>query len=363
MKKVLHVVKWAWAWLNIAVCVWLLAAAWGVYVSPAKCSWLMPLCLSLPVPLVLAVAFLVFWLVVKWKFCFISLVSLLLVFPSIRTYCPVNLPDPHPKGALHVMTWNVKGFGVSAKVNEEMTAYLLKRDPDILCMQEHVFGRYGAAGKKVVEDMKHWPYQHELSIAPENSLALYSKYPLVGVDTIQQNFHLHGAAAYWLKVGRDTVVVVNCHLVSNSVGPEDMAMMDDLTESVKSGERRARQKAADFLRVVGKVSQTAGPRALQADTIAAYIAGLPKSVPVVVCGDFNDSPNSYAHYRIGRNLADCYVASGLGPGISFNTAPFYFRLDNILCSTHWKATDARVDKSMTCSDHYPLETYLQLREP
>ena len=43
----------------------------------------------------------------------------------------------------------------------------------------------------------------------------------------------------------------------------------------------------------------------QADTIAKYIQQSP--YPVIVCGDFNDVPGSYAYRTVKGNLQDVFV--------------------------------------------------------
>ena len=58
-------------------------------------------------------------------------------------------------------------------------------------------------------------------------------------------------------------------------------------------------------------------RAPEADAVARYIA-YHRGTPMIVCGDFNDSPLSYAHSTIAEGLTDCYVATGYGPGISYH---------------------------------------------
>lgn len=365
MKRVLHAAKWVVVGLNAAVVLWLLASGWGVYVSPAKASVMMPLCLSFPVPLVLTLLFLLFWLIVRWKFALISIAGIAAVLPSVRDYCPINFPNPHPKGALSVMSYNVRGFQAPAEDDEStyITDYVVKKNPDVLCIQEHTFARYSEHGKAVVKALEHWKYKREMYIAPENSLAIYSKYPIVKVDTIQKNFHLHGAAAFYLEVGSDTIVVVNCHLVSNGIGPEDVENVKELQQAIRAKNKTdLKSKAWEFLKIVRKTMRMAGPRALQADTIADYIESVAGGRAVVFCGDLNDSPNSYVHKRLCRALDDAYVASGNGPGISFNTVPFFFRLDNILCSRDWKAYDAEVDRTIHHSDHYPMECFLKRKK-
>ena len=82
---------------------------------------------------------------------------------------------------------------------------------------------------------------------------------------------------------------------------------------------------------------------------------------VLVCGDFNDTPISYAHRTIQGPLKDAYAASGCGVGVTYNENFFWFRIDNILHSANMKAINCTVDM-VRYSDHYPLWCYLQLKE-
>lgn len=81
----------------------------------------------------------------------------------------------------------------------------------------------------------------------------------------------------------------------------------------------------------------------------------------MVCGDFNDTPISYAHRTIQGPLKDAYAASGRGVGVTYNENFFWFRIDNILHSANMKPINCTVDK-VRYSDHYPLWCYLQLKE-
>ena len=56
-------------------------------------------------------------------------------------------------------------------------------------------------------------------------------------------------------------------------------------------------------------------RAKQADLIKFSIDSSP--YPVIVCGDFNDTPASYTKNTIATNLSDAFVESGNGFGRSY----------------------------------------------
>lgn len=80
---------------------------------------------------------------------------------------------------------------------------------------------------------------------------------------------------------------------------------------------------------------------------------------IIICGDFNDTPISYAYNRMKKGLKDAYVSTAFGPGITYYEDFFLFRIDHIMYSDNIKAYQAGRDK-VKYSDHYPLKTYLKL---
>ena len=82
---------------------------------------------------------------------------------------------------------------------------------------------------------------------------------------------------------------------------------------------------------------------------------------VLVTGDFNDNPISYTHRTIAKDLTDCYVSTGKGPGWSYARGGMRVRIDNILCSDEWEPYGAKVDTKVTVSDHYPVYCWLKMK--
>ena len=112
----------------------------------------------------------------------------------------------------------------------------------------------------------------------------------------------------------------------------------------------------------GAFEQKLGPafriRAKQAEAVSEEIKNA-KGDYVLVCGDFNDTPISYAHRTIQGDLTDAFAESGRGMGITYNQNFFWFRIDNILHSPNMTSMNCSVDK-VAYSDHYPLWCYLKL---
>ena len=96
-------------------------------------------------------------------------------------------------------------------------------------------------------------------------------------------------------------------------------------------------------------------RSEQASVIANYIKQSP--YPVIVMGDFNDTPVSYAYRRIRKGLYDAFRESGRGFGNTYAGELPSFRIDFIMYSDPYRSHDFKRTK-MKSSDHYPITTYL-----
>ena len=98
-------------------------------------------------------------------------------------------------------------------------------------------------------------------------------------------------------------------------------------------------------------------RGEQVDSVRLFL-DRHKGQSMLVLGDFNDTPVSYAHQRLSDGLTDCFRAAGNGIGRSFNKDAFVVRIDHIFCSKDWEPASCKVEKVYTYSDHFPIECVL-----
>lgn len=341
--------------VNVIVAAMLLLSAWGGYINPNTFGWEGSLALLFPFLVLLSFLFMAGWLVVQSRRWLVSFCALILCVFQLRTYCPINMPQPVPKGSIKVVSYNTYGLGWGLKdsvIYKQMMDYLRNSDADLFCAQE---SNYNLGHKSTVEEaVAHWKYRDSVFIPKScNALTLFSNYPILDRHVIHSSSPGHVCVAYNVKIEGDTVVVVNCHFVSNAINPEDKATYQKI---VTISDRDSTSE--DILRLGRKVNDAGLRRAKQADSLALYLEQQGDR-PIIVCGDFNETPLSYVHTRLCRLLNDAYTASGNGPGISYHLNKMYFRLDNILCSSHWRSFGARVDNRQKMSDHYPIEAWLK----
>ena len=340
---------------NLVVIALLLLSAWGGHINPHTFGWHASLALLFPFLAVGVFIFMVGWLIActrKWLFSFVALV---LCAGQLRTYCPVNIPQPVPKGSIKVVSYNTYGLGYGLKdstVHAQMMDYLRNSDADLLCAQE---SNYNMKHKHIVEDaVAHWQYRDSICTnRGGNSLTLFSNFPIIDRHIVHSSSKTHVCVVYRVRIDGDTVLVVNSHFVSNAINPADKATYQKI---VTISDRDSTSE--DFLRLGRKVNDAGLRRAAQADSLLLYLEQQ-GDMPVIVCGDFNESPLSYVHTRLCGKLNDAYTASGNGPGITYHLNKMYFRLDNILCSHHWRSFGAKVDNRLKMSDHYPIEAWLK----
>ena len=89
----------------------------------------------------------------------------------------------------------------------------------------------------------------------------------------------------------------------------------------------------------------------QADKVRIEIDKSP--YPVIVCGDFNDVPNSYPYEKIGNGLQDAFVMKGSGIGRTFSGISPTLRIDNIFVDKLYSVHQfTRIAKKL--SDHFPV---------
>ena len=182
------------------------------------------------------------------------------------------------------------------------------------------------------------------------------KIPLLISALLMLTFAISGCENIVLVPGRSSGAITESSEASEPLSAYPVTLNG--TEILKAPETEKVKSGARLL--IRKLAEASAIRAPQADTIAHEIAASPHPY-IIVCGDFNDTPISYAHRTIAQDLDDAFTQSGRGLGISYNQNRFYFRIDNILTSKNLRAYNCTVDRSIKESDHYPIWCYITKR--
>jgi len=108
------------------------------------------------------------------------------------------------------------------------------------------------------------------------------------------------------------------------------------------------------------IKPSADDTSVQVDLLASHIDSC--KYPVFLCGDFNDTPVSYAYRSLRGNLNDAFLECGpRGMGKTYN-GPFpSFRIDYILFPDGYDAAGFKV-LGRSYSDHFPVSCRFKKEE-
>ena len=354
--------------LNIISVLLLFASSFSDLISPEKYILFAYLGLAFPILILLNICVFAYWLLLKkWLASITMVVVFIICWKSISVFCPFHLKTQLQPGddMIKVLSYNVMSFAYKDDTKEspnKIIRYIAESDADIVCLQEYMVSSRDnlMSSKDVAKELTMYPYIAEIIFSPpENNrykygLAVLSKFPITSSRRIPFPSVYNGSSIHEINIRGKNVVLINNHLESFKLTVEDRSKYSEIIT-------HANLESFDELRgsIQQKLGQAFRIRAKQARTIADEIQKA-NGYYTIVCGDFNDTPISYARRTIQGTLDDAYVESGLGMGISYNQNFFFFRIDHILHSSSIEAYNCRVDTKVKLSDHYPIYCYLKL---
>lgn len=353
-RKVTKLVRNILVAVNVVVIASMCACAYAGHASPEQHPWLEVLVLGFPVPLTLNLLFILIWLFISPRRMLIPIVGLLLCWGPVRAYCPVNIPQSPDNECIKVMSFNVAGFSIAEPkegVLNTCAEYIFTHEADILCLQE---ANMGSASRNQWESLiaKVYPYSSTIKKGVKEIVAFYSKYPILASERIVYGAERNTCGACLLDVKGDTVLLVNIHLESNFLKENEKEEIGSMIHQRTID----REKGS----VLKKLCRAAGRRAAQTDSVAVFLEKH-QGMPTILCGDFNDPPNSYSYHRVSQWLDNCYQSTGTGLAYTFSDSGMKVRIDNIFCSDDLEAVKCEIDDKTDVSDHYPITSWIKKR--
>lgn len=305
---------------------------------------------------------LIVWVCVRLRLLVLPFIGFLLCFIPAMKYCPVNPGVSPEEGCLKIMSFNTWDFGTQSReipeeektrLRRETLQYIVDSNCDIVCLQESSL-IYNVP--ELIEEIlsQQLPYADTCHGHGTSQLLVLSKYPIISHELIEYETVGNISAAFYLDINGRKVTFVNNHLETNHFSDEEKAQFGVMVK----GNMQRQQIKSESRFIVRKLANAAVIRASQADSVAAFVTRH-KGEDIILCGDFNDIPVSYAHRVIQGDLIDCYTSAGRGPGFSYRKNGMFVRIDNIMCSENFTPCYTFVDKSIDVSDHFPIITYLK----
>lgn len=314
--------------------------------------------LAFPYLSLLNVVFLVLWAFQKSKRMLLPIFVLLIGLNNINNTIQL-IPKAKKKGnGVKVLSYNIHHFNEDKRAKRQkdprVLEYLKSQSSDIVCLQETQSLKSGKFSLKGISDELPKINNYQLaSSSIYSGLATFSKFPIVNMGEIRFSGSSNLVLFSDIKVnGHLTIRVYNCHLQSYSIDPDDYNVTD-----FSGSEEQQMEKAhkISYKLKVGFVQ-----RASQARMVADHIGKSP--YPVIVCGDFNDTPVSYTYRKVRGKLRDAFVESGWGISNTYNGKLPSFRIDYILSDKKFTISDYECDH-VYFSDHFPIHCEINMGMP
>ena len=336
--------------LRIALFILTIICYGSVFISPEH-FWVVGFfSLAIPVVLLIHLILLILRIPRFRKSFFYHLAAIIIGFPFIKMTYSISRNDDD--GTLKVLSYNVRVFNNYAHLrnkgfisSRKMMRWVVENDAPIKCFQEY----YNHEKSDIFNIRKQltdagWRYNHSHIVLrdrdrAEFGTAIFSKYPIInhGEIVTESGEYMNSIFADIL-INNDTIRIYNTHLESMSIDENNLVDTEKLAKSYKDTGYRLRN---------GFVS-----RARQVDALTDHIRQ--SRYKVILCGDLNEVPYSYAYFSLRRLLNNAFEQAGNGFGFSYNGKLFFLRIDNQFFDDNIRIHNFITDRRVDYSDHFPL---------
>jgi len=344
----------------------------AAFISPAGSFWWLQLiALTYGFLLLVNLAFIIFWILLRRRLFWISTIAIAIGYSKIfsiveprfsKAANPVK--DSTSVFPIKVMSFNVRLFDLynwfhSNETREKIFSFLKEESADIVCFQEYYSSDRKLAdfnNNNLVPHVMSAPYSHiEYTLTLRDSdhwgIAIFSRHKIINKQAV--HFEKRGGNIFIyadILVGSDTVRVFNTHLESIRFRNEDYRYLTNLKNDIEQDEM------AGGLKILGRLKRAYAKRARQVTILKSEIEKSP--YPVILAGDFNDTPSSYTYHQVADGLKDSFRESGAGFGKTYAGLFPSFRIDFLFHSESLSSSNYFTHREKI-SDHFPITCWFE----
>lgn len=325
--------------------IFLVAATLSAYAAPfvdPATSWVFSF-FGLIYPYLLAanIGFIIFWAWNKSKYSYMSALLVIAGFPYVFSTIALNKPVNELSDGIKLMSFNLNQGYYQYKNGidkGELLNFLIKSDPDILLLQENN-SKYI---RNELQELRSYPHKVKF---PVTGTSIYSKFPYL--DSGEVEFDQGTNSCTWgdFLIGSDTIRIYSVHFQSNEVSKK-------AEEFVIAMEKERKFETENIKGILRKYKYNVKLRTSQVRMVREHISQSP--YPVIIGGDFNDPPVSYAYRQFSSFLTDSFREKGFGTGTTYHGVIPFLRIDYIMMSKKLEIISFNVNR-VKYSDHYPVE--------
>lgn len=320
--------------------------------------------MSMPIAIFACFFIAVMWLFIRPSRAILPCIVLIIGYPFIQRTITFHDKNAPSKGDISVLNFNLYGLHAGMweekgilKLTNDCIDFISNYDADIECFQEFYNSQYIKGFQTIRMMKKSHPYaaiaQRHGADANEGviGVAIFSRYPIIYKEYKKFEQANNGYLVADIKIKDDTIRVINMQLWSMGirVGRVVGQMKDnDYTDakregrgiiaSLKKGFERHRDEIASISRVINN-----------------------SPYPVILCGDFNETPYGLAYGTVRDRLKNSFEEAGKGFGFTLNRSPKWVRIDNQFFSKELDITSFKTHSEIPYSDHYPIFSSYKLK--
>ncbi len=346
----------------------LLIAQFGGSINPSKWVYSQLVGLAYPYFLFATLGFSIYFILRKKRAALIGLFVIAIGWPNPVHLIQFSSSEGIKEGDIKLLSYNIRlfnkyGWKPDLNVSDQLLGFIHEEEADILCFQEFYHIEKGPTFKSLnhVQDTSNsanYYFEHFEKIDLDKhrffGLVTFSKYPIINHgNVLQPNFGKAGAIFTDIIIDTDTIRVYNIHLKSLGFAKDDYSLLAGEEQTITE-EQINRGKG-----IIRKLLEASAVRSNQAIVLKAHIEKSP--YPVIIAGDFNETPFTFAYQTLRHNLQDGFRSKGNGMGYTYgltNGVP-PLKIDHILADQSFEFIDF-TNQNTNLSDHEPISATLRL---
>lgn len=278
-----------------------------------------------------------------WKRSWYGICPIIAILANFHYYphkYQIHRPEEGYLGEIKFATYNVHEFKMIYNLSsmEQIAAYFTTNQVNTICLQEVPADCTEADLKQIFSSM---PYVVTTGGQGQyDQLAILSKYPLDSISTISFPERPNCALMADMTVNNQKIRIANFHLQTTN------------WNQVKGTLLYQQDTRASWTDALGTISNNFKFRGRQVDYLKRLLDRSP--YPLIVSGDFNNTPVSYGYKTIKGDLEDAYREAGNGYGYTYRYFMKLFRIDFVFYSgAKFNAKNYRA-VDIDFSDHLPV---------
>ncbi|MGQ9619620.1 MAG: endonuclease/exonuclease/phosphatase family protein [Bacteroidales bacterium] len=357
VRKLIHKV---FSGLNILFALFLIFSCLSVHIDPEHFALPAFFGLAYPYLLLINIVFAVLWAVKLRPEAFISIAVIIAGYTNFSNYIRVLKPRNTKPGNILVMSYNLKLLNYyqtpgDRETDNKIMSLLKSTQPDILCLQElFISGDSELKNKEIIKALGGGYYSHIKLLGKGKNkfygIGTYTRHRIAGKGEIVHPQSASLSIYTDIIIEGDTFRVFNNHLQSFRLKKTEKSFIEELFESEN------REAINEIMSISVSLKKGFIQRSVQAKELKKHINS--STYPVIVTGDFNDTPVSYSYRKIRKGLNDSFVTSGYGAGFTYRGNYPPNRIDYILYDDSLVSTNFEILR-VKYSDHYPVMAWFR----